>query len=78
MYVCNVGINLILCYLVLLELLSGCFRETACRLGGRQLALRSPQPLKELLQLAMETFSLHRNRWGRGRNKYKLIILATH
>jgi len=43
---------------VLLQLLSGGFRQAACRLGGGQLAVRPPQPLEELLQLAVETFRL--------------------
>lgn len=63
---------ILVCYHVLLKLLPGCFREAACRLGGRQLALRPPQPLQELLQLAMETLSLQ----GKRRVKYKLIMLV--
>lgn len=49
-------------YHVLLELLPGCFWETSCWFGCRQLALRPPQPLEELLQLSMETFSLQTHR----------------
>ncbi|TNN50798.1 hypothetical protein EYF80_039010 [Liparis tanakae] len=43
---------------VLLQLLSGGLRQPACRLGGGELAVRPPQPLEELLQLAVETFRL--------------------
>lgn len=49
-------------YHVLLELLPGSFRKASGRLGSRQLTVCPPQPLKELLQLSMETFSLHRDR----------------
>lgn len=57
---------MILSYRVLLELLPGRLGEAACRLGGRQLALRPPQPLEELLQLAVETFRLQREQvWER-------------
>lgn len=52
---------------VLLKLLPGCFRQTACWFGSRQLTLCPPQPLKELLQLTMETFSLHRTTQGKSK-----------
>lgn len=52
---------------VLLKLLPGCFRQTACWFGSRQLTLCPPQPLKELLQFTMETFSLHRTIQGKSK-----------
>lgn len=59
---------------VLLKLLPCCFRQTACWFGSRQLTLCPPQPLKELLQFAMETFSLHRNT----QRKSKTVELQSH
>ena len=48
-------------YHVLLELLPGRLGEAAGGFGCSQLALRPPQPLEELLQLTVETFSLREN-----------------
>lgn len=64
-FVCDMNKNIN--HHVLLKLLSSCFRQTACWFGSRQLTLCPPQPLKELLQLAMETFSLHRNTQGKSK-----------
>lgn len=62
-FVCDMNKNIN--HHVLLKLLPSCFRQTACWFGSRQLTLCPPQPLKELLQLAMETFSLRRNTQGK-------------
>ena len=48
-------------YHVLLQLLPGRLREAPGGLGGGQLALRPPQPLQELLEVAVETLRLHRS-----------------